>query len=425
DQGATEDPPTGLEDNWVTDLPSALSSAGVPVPGSVVDASTSDPPPDGWWRMNGTGLDTSSTAYDSGTSATSNLTLEGSPSWSFDNPGTGVSTGSLSLNGTSQYAQAPGPVVTSTSSFAVSAWVNLSSVPSGNVTAVSQDGSTDSSFYLGVNAGKWAFWFSDTDTTGPTQTALDGPAAAAGSWTMLTGVYNASTGQIQLYVNGTEAASAAFTPSWSATGDFAVGRSFFNGAKSDYWPGEISDVRAYDRLLWPYNVSEVYNDTGMSSVTAANAGTAFSDSAFEDYAAGEPGLRDVIVSLGANDVLQGASAATVENNLKALVTDVQDRYIDNGTGATVQALVTTIPPLGLPSGDPREAVREAVNTWLLNGNTSASLVLDIAGAVADSSSSNLVNPSYLTNGVPNSEYYSAIASAVASGIANSIPPVSL
>lgn len=427
DQTATQ-APAWTYGNWTADLPSAFSSAGVAVPGSIVDASTDDGLPDGWWRMNGAGLDTSSTAYDSGADAAMNLTLEGSPSWSSDNPGTGASDGSLSLNGTNQYAQTAGPVITATSSFAVSAWVKLSSLPTRNATVVAEDGSTESAFYLKYDygaGGKWTFFFFNSDTTSPSYVSAVGPVAVAGTWTHLTGVYNASTGTIQLYVNGALAASTAFTPSWTGSGPLTVGRGLYNGAETDFFPGNISDVRAYNQLLWNYNVSQIYNDTGMSSVTAANAQTPFSDSAFEDYAAGEPNLRDVIVSLGANDVLQGASAATIEANLKALVTDVRDRYVSDEPDTQVQALITTLPPLGLPSGDPREGVREAVNSWLLNNGTTARLVLDIAGAVADSSSPNLVSPAYLTGGVPNSQYYSAIATAVASGIANSIPPVSL
>lgn len=402
DQGATA-APAWHYDTWVMDLPSALSSDGVTVPGSIVNASTSDAPPAGWWRMNGTGLDTSSTAYDSGTDPTRSLTLEAGPSWSPDNPGTGVSAGSLSLNGTSQYAQASGPAITGTGSFAVSAWVKLSSVPSGAATAVSQSGSTDSSFNLGVSGGKWAFWLNDTDTASPAQTTATGPAAAvAGAWTMLTGVYNQSLGQIQLYVNGTLVGSASDTPSWSAAGNFTVGRSLLNGTGGRYWPGNISDVRAYNRLLWNYNVSEIYHDTGVSSVTAA-----FGTSAFQ-RAAAEPGLRDVIVSLGANDILQGASAKSVETSLTNIDAELKGIYASDGADAVLNVIVTTVHPLGLSSSDPREAVREAVNAWLVSDGTSTGLadqVADIASAVESSSSPNLISSSYLSGGVPDAAYY--------------------
>jgi hypothetical protein len=423
DQTATS-APSGTYGNWTSDLPSALANDSVTVPGSIVNASTDDGLPTDWWRMNGTGLDTATTAYDSGSLGTNSLTLQGSPSWSSSTPGTGTSAGSLSLNGSSQYAESAGPVITSTSSFTVSAWVNLSSLPTHNATVAAQDGATDSGFYLGYDAAKgaWAFYFADTDTTSPAFTYADGTAAVAGTWTNLAGVYNAAQGQIQIWVNGVEAGSTSFTPAWTAAGGFTIGRDYTNGVGSDFFPGLISDVRAYnDTVMSGYNMQELYNDNGLSSITTGNA-----PAAFEDDAADEPNLRDVIVSLGANDVLQGEPAATLEANLQALVTDIKSRYVNNGDDTFVQAFITTIPPLGLNSNDPREAVREAVNYWLLHDGTTAPVVLDIASAVDDGTTNpNLVNPAYLTDGVLNPAYYSAIASTVANGIKNAIPPVSL
>lgn len=394
------------------------------MPGSIVDASTDDGQPSDWWRMNGTPLDTLTTAYDSGSVGTNNLTLEGGASWSTSNPQTGTSAGSLSLNGSTAYAQSTGPVITSTSSFAVSAWVYLNSLPTHNAAVAAQDGTTNGGFYLGynyVNNGDWSFYFAKSDDTDPGFTpGVYGPKAVAGVWTQLTGVYNAELGEIQLYVNGVLAGSTAYTPTWSATGPFTVGRDLYNGAQTDFFPGLISDVRAYnDTLLWGYNVSEIYNDEGTSSITTANAGAAL-----EDYAEVEPNLRDVIISIGANDVLEGESAGVIEANLEQLIADVQGQY-DNDTGQGVQAFITTIPPLGLASSDPREGVREAVNDYLTGNNTTAAAVFDIASAVANPSSQNDVNPAYLTNGIPNSAYYQAIAQAIASGIENAFPPGSV
>jgi hypothetical protein len=433
DQSATQ-APAGTYGNWAAGLPSALSADGLAEPGAVVDAATDDGIPTDWWPMNGTGLDTSGTAYDTGQHPASDLSLEGSPSWSTDNPGNGTSSGSMSLNGTSQWAQSAGPLVTTTSSFAVSAWVKLSSLPGKNAAIVAEDGSTDSAFYLAYDygaGGKWGFYFVNSDTTNPTFAGAYLPSAVAGVWTHLTGVYNASAGDIQLYVNGALAASAAFNPSWSGNGPLTVGRSLYNGTNHDFFPGNISDVRVYDQTtMWPDNVSEIYDDTGTSRITTANAETAF-----ENYAAVEPNLRDVIISLGANDVLQGESATTIEDNLNALTSDIHDRFISNQPGAHVQAFLTTIPPLGLSSSDPREAVREAVNGWIMaatgqdecpSGGCStvtnvASSVLsaDLGCAVAVVGEPDTVNPSLLSSGVPNSGYYQALAQAFADALENS------
>lgn len=420
DQTATQ-APAWTYGNWTSDLPAELNTYGVAVPGSIVDASTDDGQPTDWWRMNGTPLDTSTTAYDSGSVGTNNLTLEGGAGWSAENPGTGISQGSLSLNGSSQYAQSSGPAITSTSSFAVSAWVNLSSLPTHNATVAAQDGSTESGFYLGydyAHGGDWAFYFAGSDASSPTYTYAYGPAAVAGTWTHLVGIYNAQSGAIWLYVNGAMVGSATFTPSWSATGPFTVGRDLTNGTQGDFFPGLISDVRAYnDAVMWTFDVAEIYNDLGTSSITTSNA-----EAAFEDYAAVEPNLRDVIVSLGANDVLEGQSAATIESNLRGLISEIEGRYVNDEPDTAVQAFITTIPPLGLASGDPREAVREQVNSWIMN-DANADGEFDIASAVADLSSPNDINPADLTGGVPNSAYYQAIAQAIAQDLnPAAVPP---
>jgi hypothetical protein len=135
----------------------------------------------------------------------------------------------------------------------------------------------------------------------------------------------------------------------------------------------------------------------------------------------------VIISLGATDVLRatadadGVKAGTpeskLENDLKALIRDVKNRLSPSQSSTAIKVFVTTIPPLGLPITDPREQVREKVNTWLLANSATATDVFDIATAVASSSGQNLVNPAYLTGGVPNSMYYSAIANFIAGHLA--------
>jgi hypothetical protein len=419
DQTATE-APTYTYGNWTSDLPAALSADDIAQPGSIVDASTDDGQPSDWWRMNGpdtattpSTLDTTTTAYDSGSVGTNNLTLEGGPTWSSDNPGNGITQGSLSLNGTSQYAQSATSAVNTGGSFAVSAWAKLLSTPTHNVDVVGQDGTTDSAFYLDyeVATGDWSFKFPETDTDSPAFTTATGSPAVVGVWTHLVGTYNASSHTATLYVNGVQAATTTITPI-ASTGDVTVGAALYNGGRTDFFPGEISDVRVYNNAtLWGYNASEIYNDLGTSSITTANAAAAF-----ENYAAVEPNLRDVIISLGANDVLEGQSAATIISNLGALIADIQGSYFYDKPDASVQAFITTIPPLNLSSSDPREAVREAVNSWITGGDSAATGVFDIASAVAGSTE-NDVNSEYLTDGVPNSSYYQAIASSIAAQFA--------
>ena len=161
----------------------------------------------------------------------------------------------------------------------------------------------------------------------------------------------------------------------------------------------------------------------------------------------EPNVRDVIIALGANDVLQGASYASITNNLANLVAAITART-DPATGNAVQAFLTTIPPLGLASNDPREAIREQVNEWIMDVGTSvpyacpinagpvtnyagSTMSADLGCGVTNSRNLAQVSPSLLTSGAPNATYYGDLAQAFADAIANSnggipgLPGVSL
>ena len=150
---------------------------------------------------------------------------------------------------------------------------------------------------------------------------------------------------------------------------------------------------------------------------------------FRSYVTAEPNLRDVIVSVGANDVLEGASATTIESNLSSieqnlstLVAAIQNYPVDNDPSTpAVQVILTTIVPLGLSASDPREAVRQAVNNWITGNNTTAQVTSDVASAVAQPGSPNLVASSLLSGGVPTAQYYTDIANQIATDVSNAIP----
>ncbi|MER5793060.1 LamG domain-containing protein [Streptomyces sp. NPDC001980] len=150
-----------------------------------------------------------------------------------------------------------------TASYSVSAWVKPSSLPSSNATVAGQDGTQNSPFYLQYNYAHksspgWALTFTNADTTSPSFTLAYASGATANTWTHLVGVYNAATKTAQLYVNGALAGTAANVTSWGATGAFSVGRSKYNGANSDFFPGSISNVQAWNYALTANQVTAVY-----------------------------------------------------------------------------------------------------------------------------------------------------------------------
>ena len=199
------------------------------------------------------------------------LTLQGGASWT-----TGVVGPSALAVTPQQDAASSGPVIDTSKSFTVSAWVNLAST-SGYQTFVSEDGTQVSGFYLQLRAdtGRFAFTRLAYDST-----AAYGAVASAtaivpqrGVWYQLTGVYDATAQTVSLYVDGALQQSTHAVAPWSATGPLAVGRGFFNGAPTDWVSGSIDDVRAYSGVLSPQGISALAG-TGSITVHEDQAGPA-------------------------------------------------------------------------------------------------------------------------------------------------------
>lgn len=187
---------------------------------------------------------------------------------------------SLALNGTStSTATTSGPVLTTSSSFSVTAYVKLNSLTSYQ-TFVSQDGTSVSGFYLSFrgDTGKFGFARESVDGAGST-TSLAGAAAApvVGQWYHLTGVYNSTAGTLALYVNGRLQATTSTTGNFNTTGNFVMGRGKYGGAPVDFVNGTIDDVRAYSGALTAADVEQIADsayyklDEG-TGTTAADAG---------------------------------------------------------------------------------------------------------------------------------------------------------
>ncbi|MFI6317216.1 LamG-like jellyroll fold domain-containing protein [Nonomuraea sp. NPDC050556] len=163
-------------------------------------------------------------------------------------------------DGTSGYAETAAGVVDSSQSYAVSAWARLANV-NAFAGVVSQEGSAVSAFNLQYvkSANRWAFSVSSSDSVaGVGAVAAKSTAApTVGEWTHLVGVYDAVAKTATLYVNGAPQESKPVTTAWNATGPLAIGRAKYNGAKVDFFPGEIDDVRAYDRIVTADEVADL------------------------------------------------------------------------------------------------------------------------------------------------------------------------
>lgn len=204
---------------------------------------------DGFTLANDTApTDTPSTANDTTTGVGADtLTLNGTTTWTTD-PSRGET---LTLDGTSGYASGATPALDTSGSYSVSAWANPTSLPTHNATIAAQDGTQNSPFALQYNAAShgWAMTFTAADTAGAAVTKAAGTTATANTWTHLVGTYDATTKTARLYVNGTLAATTTGITSWNATNPFTIGRDLQAGTNSDYFPGQISNVQAWNYTL--------------------------------------------------------------------------------------------------------------------------------------------------------------------------------
>jgi YD repeat-containing protein len=204
--------------------------------------------PAGWWRLNQTSGTMVPDASGTGNtaSASSNVTWSG---------------GAASFPGASgQQIATNGPVLDTTTSFSVSAWVNLA-VATGWQTVVGQDGKVNSGFNLQLDSttGRWNLAHNNTDATGTAIVRAESSAAATtGVWTHLAGTYNTTTGAMDLYVNGQLSGTATATAPWAASGPLSIGRGQFSGSPTDLVHGQIADVQVYQRVLSAPEVASLY-----------------------------------------------------------------------------------------------------------------------------------------------------------------------
>ncbi|MYT18690.1 Concanavalin A-like lectin/glucanases superfamily protein, partial [Streptomyces sp. SceaMP-e96] len=151
----------------------------------------------------------------------------------------------LKLNGTTAYAATAGPVIDTTKSFSVSAWVKLDA-KDRNQTFLSQAGNRASGFQLYYSKAydRWVFNQHTADTDGPDLVrAVSKDAAQPDEWTHLTGSYDADKHALSLFVNGRLQQSVQAAPAWRATGGLQIGRVRSHGAWKENAAGAIDEVR--------------------------------------------------------------------------------------------------------------------------------------------------------------------------------------
>ncbi|MFE9850670.1 LamG domain-containing protein [Streptomyces sp. NPDC005576] len=162
-------------------------------------------------------------------------------------------TSTVSLDGTGHGFLTPGaPVVDTAETFAVGGWVRPGTTD-GTMTVASQDADGAPAFTLGLRAGddgaQWSFGAGAERVTGGTP--------EADSWSHVLGTYDAETGLAHLYVNGEETGTPVAIDPAQVSGDFQIGRARGKLGYRDRWQGEIGDLRAYDRVVIPAEITQL------------------------------------------------------------------------------------------------------------------------------------------------------------------------
>ncbi|MFD8493317.1 LamG-like jellyroll fold domain-containing protein [Amycolatopsis sp. NPDC059657] len=218
----------------------------------------------GYWKLDGTLDDASGNSRTLTAAAGATATAEG------------YAGSSAGLDGTAKRLYRSGQVVDTKQSFSVSAWAKLDR-PGVAATVLSADGARTSAFHLQATAdGKWAFgmYTTDADGTGSKLVrAVSTEPVQVGAWTQLVGAYDAGAGMLRLYVNGAQATEKAHRSTWTAAGDFQVGAGWRTATRVELFPGQIDEVRAYQRVIVPSEAALMANQAVLRAQYQLDEGT--------------------------------------------------------------------------------------------------------------------------------------------------------
>ncbi|WP_147255765.1 LamG-like jellyroll fold domain-containing protein [Streptomyces sp. PT12] len=187
--------------------------------------------------------------------------------------GEGVTGTGLHLDGVDDHARTPGGVVDTTHSFSVAFWARLpEDKEDRSMVAVSQVGANRSSFELHHSSayGGWVLYRQTNDELDGTQAVRAAqPACPAGDtacqdarlgeWTHVVGVTNVADGAMRLYVDGARVASAVYTTHWDAGASLLLGASAHRGTATNFFAGDLDQVRLYDYALDDADVAALHD----------------------------------------------------------------------------------------------------------------------------------------------------------------------
>ena len=174
----------------------------------------------------------------------------------------GLISGGLQFDGTKvQYATNSGAAlnaVITNKVFTLAVWVKASNLSSGSAILAKATPSGHESCVIDVNANHWRFFVRNASAVA-TQLNPTTPTTN-GNWTHLVAVFSQPSGIMQMYINGTLAATT--TPPatlWTDAHEMSVGnRQSGTAYNMPPFGGLIDDVRVYSRALSASDITELY-----------------------------------------------------------------------------------------------------------------------------------------------------------------------
>jgi RHS repeat-associated protein len=193
----------------------------------------------------------------------------------------GAEGSSISFDGVDDYSTVPDNTeIKQNGSFTVSAWVNPSAVITSRTQYILRKAISLSDFDYAFTTTTTAGTATPTppanvDVSGKlvfsvgdlTPNTVVGPILPTNTWTMVTGVYDASAGELRLYLNGTLAAVEKVT----GTVSMGTGALTFGGPAPYQFKGSLDEIRFYNRALTDTEIQQIFPASG--TPTAQPSGT--------------------------------------------------------------------------------------------------------------------------------------------------------
>ncbi len=146
-----------------------------------------------------------------------------------------------------------------TGSMTISAWIDSTAFPSDDAAVVSKRASAETGYQLDttVDRGPRTIGFKLTNSSGGAMFRYGATAMQVGGWYHVTGVYNATAGTMDVYLNG-QPDNGALVGVTSSQRNFTANVNIGRRAGGGYaFRGRVDDVRIYNRAL---SLAEVQTD---------------------------------------------------------------------------------------------------------------------------------------------------------------------